>query len=106
VFRFQAQLTRKPNTVDDPTTRVRTVLEAVLDALESQAVLLGALADRVPAADQAEALRPVRARITVLDRPPISREAFVEDLTRIVLDLTYRPAAGDFTTATVTSCDS
>jgi AcrR family transcriptional regulator len=115
--------------IDDPATRVRTVLGAVLDALESQAILLGALVDRVPAADQAEALRPVRARITdfihhtlatqreqlrhddldrtawtilelaqhlpvryVLDRPPITREAFVEDLTRIVLDLTYRPA--------------
>ena len=48
----------------DPATGVRTVLEAVLDVLERDAVLLRALVDRVPAADQAEALRPVRARIT------------------------------------------
>jgi AcrR family transcriptional regulator len=113
-------------TIDDPATRVRTVIEAVLGVLESQAVLLRALVDRVPAADQAEALRPVRARITdfihhtlatqrdqlrhddldrtawtileltqhlpvryVLDRPPIPQEAFIEDLTQIVLDLAY-----------------
>jgi AcrR family transcriptional regulator len=108
----------------DPATRARTVIEAVLDVLESQAGLLRALVDRVPAADQTEALRPVRARIAdfihhtlasqpdqlphddldrtawtileltqhlpvryVLDRPPIMREDFIEDLSRIVLDL-------------------
>jgi AcrR family transcriptional regulator len=108
----------------DPETGARTVLEAVLDVLEQEAVLLRALVDRVPAADQEEALRPVRARITdfihhtlasnhdllpqedrdrtawtileltqhlpvryVLDRPPIPREAFIADLSRIVLDL-------------------
>jgi AcrR family transcriptional regulator len=108
----------------DPQTGARTVLEAVLDVLEQEAVLLRALVDRVPAADQEEALRPVRARITdfihhtlatqderlhrdeldrtawtileltqhlpvryVLDRPPIPREAFIADLSRIVLDV-------------------
>jgi AcrR family transcriptional regulator len=108
----------------DRETGARTVLEAVLDVLEQEAVLLRALVDRVPAADQEEALRPVRARITdfihhtlasnhdrllqedrdrtawtileltqhlpvryVLDRPPIPREAFIADLSRIVLDL-------------------
>jgi AcrR family transcriptional regulator len=108
----------------DPETGARTVLEAVLDVLEQEAVLLRALVDRVPAADQEEALRPVRARITdfihhtlatqgdwlhqedldrtawtileltqhlpvryVLDRPPIPRDAFIADLSRIVLDL-------------------
>jgi len=112
--------------IDDPATRVRTVLEAVLDVLEAEAVLLGALVDRVPTADQAEALRPVRARISdfihhtlavqreelrhddldrtawtileltqhlpvryVLDRPPIARQDFIEDLAQIVLDLAY-----------------
>ena len=110
----------------DPATGVRTVLEAVLDVLELEAVLLRALVNRVPAADQAEALRPVRARIAdfiyqtlatqrtglpqedldrltwtileltqhlpvryVLDRPPIPREAFIADLSQIVLDLAY-----------------
>ena len=110
----------------DPAEGVRTVLEAVLDVLERDAVLLGALVDRVPAADQAEALGPVRARIAdfihhllaarrarrrhddldrvawtilelaqhlpvryVLDRPPIPRQAFVEDFTRIVVDFAY-----------------
>jgi hypothetical protein len=92
-------------------------------------VLLRALVDRVPGADQEEALRPVRARITdfihhtlaashdlprhedrdrdrtawmileltqhlpvryVLDRPPIPREAFIADLSQIVLDLASR----------------
>lgn len=111
----------------DPTIGVRTVIEAVLDVLEHQDVLLRALVDRVPAADQEESLRPVRARIVdfihhtfaaqrdqlrhddldriawtilelmqhlpvryVLDRPPIPRETFVEDLSQIVLDLAYR----------------
>jgi AcrR family transcriptional regulator len=110
----------------DPATAVYTVLEAVLDVLERRAVLLRALVDRVPAADQAEALRPVRARISdfiyqtlaalnhrapdenldrltwtileltqhlpvryVLDCPPIARADFIEDLSRIVLDLAY-----------------
>jgi hypothetical protein len=41
----------------------RAVLEAVLDVLEPRAALLGALVDRVPTADQAEALKAVRARI-------------------------------------------
>jgi AcrR family transcriptional regulator len=109
----------------DPATGVRTVLEAVLDVLERDAVLLRALVDRVPAADQEEALRPVRARISdfiyqtlatlnhsppqdldrltwtileltqhlpvryVLDRPPITRADFIEDLSQIVLNLAY-----------------
>ncbi|HEV7937607.1 MAG TPA: TetR/AcrR family transcriptional regulator [Solirubrobacteraceae bacterium] len=110
----------------DPATSVRMVLESVLDVLERDAALLRALIDRVPAADQAEALRPVRARIAdfiyqtlanlshgppreeldrltwtvleltqhmpvryVLDRPPIARADFVEDLSQIVLDLAY-----------------
>jgi AcrR family transcriptional regulator len=47
----------------DPDIGVHTVLEAVLDVLERNAVLLRALVDRVPAADQEQALRPVRARI-------------------------------------------
>jgi AcrR family transcriptional regulator len=113
----------------DPRTGVRTVLEAVLDVLERQDILLRALVDRVPAADHEEALRPVRGRITdfihhtlaaqreqlrhddvdriawtileltqhlpvryVLDRPPIPREAFIEDLAQIVLDLAYSQA--------------
>jgi AcrR family transcriptional regulator len=110
----------------DPATGVRTVLESVLDVLELHDVLLRALIDRVPAADQEEALRPVRARISdfiyqtlaalrhgrehedlnrltwtileitqhlpvryVLDRPPIPREDFIEDLSQIVLNLAY-----------------
>ncbi len=110
----------------DPATGTRTVLEAVLDVLERDAVLLRALVDRVPAADQAEALGPVRARIAdfihhtlavqrnglheddldrltwtileltqhlpvryVLDRPAIPRDAFIEDLSQIVLYLTH-----------------
>jgi AcrR family transcriptional regulator len=48
----------------DPATGVPTVLESVLDVLELHDVLLRALIDRVPAADQEEALRPVRARIS------------------------------------------
>ena len=48
----------------DPATGIRTVLESVLDVLELHDVLLRALIDRVPAADQEEALRPVRARIS------------------------------------------
>ena len=114
----------------DPASGVRTVLESVLDVLEQNAVLLRALIDRVPAADQAEALRPVRARISdfiyqtlvtlnhtppheddldrltwtileltqhlpvryVLDRPPIARADFVEDLSRIVLNVAYPQA--------------
>jgi AcrR family transcriptional regulator len=125
--------------IDDPATIVRTVLEAVLGVLESQAVLLRALVDRVPAADQAEALGPVRARIIdfihhtlaiqheqlrhddldrsawtileltqhlpvryVLDRPPIPREAFIEDLTQIVLDLAYGSAAQRHRKAAIT----
>jgi AcrR family transcriptional regulator len=110
----------------DPATGVRMVLESVLDVLELQDVLLRALIDRVPAADQEEALRPVRARISdfiyqtlaalshgprhedldrltwmileltqhlpvryVLDRPPIARQDFIEDLSQIVLELAY-----------------
>jgi AcrR family transcriptional regulator len=110
----------------DPATGVRTVLESVLDVLELQDVLLRALIDRVPAADQEEALRPVRARISdfiyqtlatlshgppredldrltwtileltqhlpvryVLDRPPIARADFIEDLSQLVLNLAY-----------------
>jgi AcrR family transcriptional regulator len=110
----------------DPAIGVRTVLESVLDVLELQDVLLRALIDRVPAADQEEALRPVRARISdfiyqtlatlrhgqghedldrltwtileltqhlpvryVLDRPPIARADFIEDLSQIVLNLAY-----------------
>jgi AcrR family transcriptional regulator len=113
----------------DPSCAVPAILGAVLDVLEQRAVLLRALVDRVPAADQEQALRPVRARIAdfiyqtlaaqriglspedldrltwtilelaqhlpvryVLDRPPISREAFVEDLSQIVLNLAYPQA--------------
>jgi AcrR family transcriptional regulator len=113
----------------DPAIGVRAVLESVLDVLEQDAVLLRALIDRVPAADQAEALRPVRARISdfiyqtlatlnhraphedldrltwtileltqhlpvryVLDRPPIARADFIEDLSQIVLNLAHPQA--------------
>jgi AcrR family transcriptional regulator len=116
----------------DPAARTQTVLEAVLDAMEQRAVLLRALVDRVPGADQEQALRPVRARLAdfiyhalagsgdrldsedldrltwtileltqhlpvryVLDRPPISREDFLEDLSRIVLTLTHPGLGGD-----------
>jgi AcrR family transcriptional regulator len=116
----------------DPATRARTVIEAVLDAMEQQAVLLRALVDRVPGADQEQALRPLRARMAdfiyhvlagsgdglavedldrltwtilelaqhlpvryVLDRPPISREAFIEDLSRLVLTLTHPLPGGE-----------
>lgn len=109
----------------DPATGTRAVLAAVLDVLEPRAALLSALVDRVPTAEQAEALGAVRARIGdfihrmllardggrpgedlerlswiileltqhlpvryLLDRPPIPREAFIDSLTRIVLDLT------------------
>jgi AcrR family transcriptional regulator len=115
----------------DPAARTKTVLEAVLDAMEQRAVLLRALVDRVPGADQEQALRPVRARLAdfiyhalagsgdrlgsgdldrltwtileltqhlpvryVLDRPPISREDFLEDLSRIVLTLTHPGLGG------------
>jgi AcrR family transcriptional regulator len=78
----------------DPATGVRTVLESVLDVLELHDVLLRALIDRVPAADQEEALRPVRARISdfiyqtlaALDHGPPRND--LDRLTWTILELT------------------
>jgi|HubBroStandDraft_2_1064218.scaffolds.fasta_scaffold00029_24 AcrR family transcriptional regulator len=110
-----------------PPDAIRLILGAVLEALQQQTALLRALADRVPAIEQQEALRPVRGRLAdfvyhslaarrgalrhpdlerttwmiveltqqllvryVLDAPPIEREDFLADTSRIVLDLAYR----------------
>ncbi|MGD1057785.1 MAG: TetR/AcrR family transcriptional regulator [Solirubrobacteraceae bacterium] len=112
---------------EQPPDAIRLILGAVLDALQQQTALLRALADRVPAIEQQEALRPVRGRLAdlafhslasrrdalrhadlerttwmiveltqhllvryVLDAPPIGREDFLSDTSRIVLDLAYR----------------
>jgi AcrR family transcriptional regulator len=78
----------------DPVTGVRTVLESVLDVLELQDVLLRALVDRVPAADQAEALRPVRARIadfiyqTLAAQRELPAHDDLDRLTWTILELT------------------
>jgi AcrR family transcriptional regulator len=78
----------------DPASGVRTVLEAVLDVLERRAVLLRALVDRVPAADQAEALSPVRVRIAdfIYQTLAAQREMLAHDdldrLTWTILELT------------------
>lgn len=46
-----------------PPDAIRLILGAVLDALQQRTALLRALADRVPAIEQQEALRPVRGRL-------------------------------------------
>jgi AcrR family transcriptional regulator len=48
---------------EQPPAATRLVLGAVLDALQQRTALLRALADRVPAIEQHEALRPVRGRL-------------------------------------------
>jgi AcrR family transcriptional regulator len=48
---------------EQPPDAIRLILGAVLDALQQRTALLRALADRVPAIEQQEALRPVRGRL-------------------------------------------
>src|SRR5277367_2401890 len=48
---------------EQPPDSIRLILGAVLDALQQRTALLRALADRVPAIEQQEALRPVRGRL-------------------------------------------
>jgi AcrR family transcriptional regulator len=49
--------------IEQPPDAIRLILGAVLDALQQRTALLRALADRVPAIEQQEALRPVRGRL-------------------------------------------
>jgi AcrR family transcriptional regulator len=46
-----------------PPDAIRLILGAVLDALQQRTALLRALADRVPAIEQQDALEPVRGRL-------------------------------------------
>jgi AcrR family transcriptional regulator len=50
--------------LEDPATRTRIVVEAVLDALESQARLLRALVDSLPALEQRAAAAAIRIRVS------------------------------------------
>lgn len=123
VARFEDELVPvlRAVTREDPVVAIRTVLHAIVDALEAQAPLLRALVARQSGDRQEEVTRAIRARVSdfvfqtlavhrpdlvaedlervtwtfveltrllpvryVLERPNVPRDAFVDDLVRLL----------------------
>jgi AcrR family transcriptional regulator len=78
---------------EQPPDAIRLILGAVLDALQQRTALLRALADRVPAIEQQEALRPVRGRLadfvyhSLASNPGALRHADLERTTWMIVEL-------------------
>lgn len=88
VARFEAELlpVLRAATRDDPLTAINRVLNAIVDALESQAPLLRALVARQSGTRQEEVTRAIRARVTdfVFQTLAVHRPDLVaEDLERV-----------------------
>lgn len=79
---------------EPPPDAIRVILGAVLDALQQQTALLRALADRVPAIEQQEALRPVRGRLadfafhSLASRKDALHHGDIERTTWMIVELT------------------
>jgi AcrR family transcriptional regulator len=77
-----------------PPDAIHLILAAVLDALQQRTALLRALADRVPAIEQQEALRPVRGRLadfvyhSLASRRDALRHTDLERTTWTIVELT------------------